>query len=123
VPPILYPSCVLTLTLRLADTHNLLTSIALLHTLQDGTTPAWIAAKCGHVEALALLRDAGANLNKKATKVCAGETDSKRILKCFEVKKRLCTKVASFCSKAQIPCYNLGSRKVGLDPSTPNFEP
>jgi len=35
---------------------------------QDGATPAYVAAQYGHVEVLAVLRDAGADLNK-ATKV------------------------------------------------------
>ena len=34
--------------------------------LQDGMTPAYIAAENGHVEVLALLRDAGADLNAPA---------------------------------------------------------
>ena len=32
--------------------------------LQDGVTPAYIAAQNGHAAVLALLRDAGADLNK-----------------------------------------------------------
>ena len=35
-----------------------------LHAMKDGTTPAHIAAQKEHIEVLALLRDAGADLNK-----------------------------------------------------------
>ena len=44
-------------------THTKFVGFTASHCLQNGATPAFIAAENGHVEVLALLRDAGADLN------------------------------------------------------------